>query len=59
MLRDLELLVQVQLRGGGANGRVLPGTQGVCQFDADRFLLVPQEALWECATCSITPSTIR
>ncbi len=48
----LRLLVEVQLRGGGkGGGRVLPGTQGSCQFDADKFVLVPQEARLECGIC--------
>lgn len=49
---SLHLLAEVQLRGGGSGGgRVLPGTQGACQFDADRFILVPQEQQWECGVC--------
>ncbi|MEO7699622.1 MAG: DEAD/DEAH box helicase [Opitutus sp.] len=49
---SLHLLVEVQLRGGGkGGGRVLPGTQGCCQLDADKFVLVPQDARWECGVC--------
>lgn len=48
---DLNLLAEVQLRRGGRNGSVFPNTRGSCQFDAERFLLVPQQALWECDTC--------
>lgn len=53
MLKNsLHLLVEVQLRGGGkGGGRVIPGTQGSCQFDADKFQLVPQQARWECGVC--------
>jgi len=48
---ELGLLCEVQLRGSGPNGAVVRGTHGCCQLDADRFLLVPQQALWECTTC--------
>ncbi len=49
---SLHLLLEVQLRGGGkGGGRVLPGTQGSCQFDADKFILTPQDARWECGVC--------
>lgn len=49
---SLSLLTEVQLRGGGrGGGKVLPGTQGSCQFDADQFLLVPQEIRYECGVC--------
>lgn len=49
---SLKLLVEVQLRGGGrGGGRIVAGTQGSCQFDADKFILVPQDARWECGVC--------
>ena len=52
LLKSLHLLAEVQLRGGGrGGGRVLPNTQGSCQLDADKFLLVPQNSLWECSVC--------
>ena len=45
------ILCEVQLLGSGPNGRVVTGTNGSCQLDADKFLLVPQLALWACTTC--------
>ncbi|MCB9913191.1 MAG: DEAD/DEAH box helicase [Planctomycetes bacterium] len=48
---DLGILREVELRGSGPNGRVVRGTQGCCQLDGDRFLLVPHETQWECGTC--------
>lgn len=49
---SVHLLVEVQLRGGGkGGGRVVAGTQGSCQFNADKFMLVPAEGRWECGVC--------
>jgi hypothetical protein len=48
---ELRILCEVQLRGSGPNGAAVRGTQGCCQLDADRFMLMPQQASWECSTC--------
>ena len=49
---NLHILAEVQLRGSGkGGGRVIAGTQGSCQFDADKFMLVPQDGRWECGVC--------
>lgn len=49
---ELGLLAEVDIRGGGSGGgKIVAGTQGCCQFDADKFLLVPQESRWECGVC--------